>query len=132
MLRVAAVVFPVALFVGQLKGFVAVAEVRPPPQDVGEALEAWDRIKHSNDVSELEAFIARYKDTFLAKLTVGSSSWAADALSDLTWSSRQRHCRHLGDLRVVPASAIWEETQKNVQSDRAVFIGPRLLRLLSL
>jgi len=54
--------------VGLLKGFVAAAEVGPPPHDVGEALEAWDRIKRSNDVSELEAFIARNKDTFLAKL----------------------------------------------------------------
>lgn len=68
MLRVATVVFPVALFVGLLKGFIAVAEVRPSPPDVGEALEAWDRIKRSNDASELEAFIARSKDTFLAKL----------------------------------------------------------------
>jgi len=54
--------------VGPPKGFVAVAEVGPPPQDVGEALEAWDRIKRSNDKSELEAFIARDKATFLAKL----------------------------------------------------------------
>jgi hypothetical protein len=64
MLRAATVVFLIALF----SSLVAVAEVGPPPQDVGEALEAWDRIKHSNDVSELEAFIARYKDAFLAKL----------------------------------------------------------------
>jgi hypothetical protein len=57
-----------AVEVGPLNGFVAFAEVRPPRQDVGEALEAWDRIKHSNDASELEAIIARDKTTFLAKL----------------------------------------------------------------
>jgi hypothetical protein len=84
MLQFAAAVFLVALFsshahaepgdnqsfteVGPLKAFVAVAEVGPPPQDVGEELKAWDRIKRSNDVSELEAYIARYKDTFLANL----------------------------------------------------------------
>ena len=66
--RAPAVGFLVALFVGPLKGFVAIAEVGSPPQDVGEALEDWDRIKHSNDVSELEAFIARSKDAFLANL----------------------------------------------------------------
>jgi hypothetical protein len=54
--------------VGPLNGFVAVAEVGPPRRDIGEALEAWVRIKHSNDVSELEAIIARDKTTFLAKL----------------------------------------------------------------
>lgn len=53
---------------GPRKGILAVAEVGPPPQDVGDALEAWDRIKRSIDVSELEAFVARYKDTFLANL----------------------------------------------------------------
>jgi hypothetical protein len=84
MLQFAAAVFLVALFssqahaepgdnqsfteVGPLTAFVAVAEVGPPPQDVGEELKAWDRIKRSNDVSELEAYIARYKDTFLANL----------------------------------------------------------------
>ena len=54
--------------VGTLKAVVHVAEVGPPPQDVGEELRVWDQIKRSNDVSELEAFIARYKDTFLANL----------------------------------------------------------------
>jgi len=54
--------------VGPLKGVVHVGEVGPPPQDVGEELKVWDQIKRSNDVSELEAFIARYKDTFLANL----------------------------------------------------------------
>jgi len=86
MMRAATVVFLVALVLSHAraepgiailiddpsnaapKGFVAVAEVGPPPQDVGEALEAWDRIKRSNDKSELEAFIARDKATFLAKL----------------------------------------------------------------
>jgi len=53
---------------GQLKGLVAVAEVDPPPNDVGDVLLAWDRIKRSNDVSELQAFVARYKDAFLANL----------------------------------------------------------------
>jgi len=73
MLRTAAVVFLIASLtaggVGPLKGFVAIAEVGSSPQDVGEALEAWDRIKRSNDVSELKAFIARYKgNTFLTRL----------------------------------------------------------------
>jgi len=54
--------------VDPLKGVVHVGEVGPPPQDVGEELRVWDQIKRSNDVSELEAFIARYKDTFLANL----------------------------------------------------------------
>src|SRR5262249_54604915 len=63
MMRAATVVFLVALVLSHAraepgiailiddpinaapKGFVAVAEVGPPPQDVGEALEAWDRIK---------------------------------------------------------------------------------------
>jgi hypothetical protein len=54
--------------VGPLKGFIAVAEVGPPPEDVGAILWAWDHIKSSNDVSELEAFVARYKGTFLAEL----------------------------------------------------------------
>jgi F-type H+-transporting ATPase subunit a len=72
MLRAAAVVVLVTLFtaggVGSPK-FGAIAEVGSPPQDVGEALEALDRIKHSNDVSELKAFIVRYKgNTFLTKL----------------------------------------------------------------
>src|SRR5262245_14623938 len=53
---------------GQLKGSVAVAEVDAPPRDVGDLLVAWDRIKRSSDVSELEAFVALYKDTFLANL----------------------------------------------------------------
>jgi hypothetical protein len=87
MVRAAAVVFFVALLrsqalapddllngsqrfaeTGQPKGFVEVAETDPPPQDVGEELKAWDRIKRSNGVSELEAYVARYKDKFLANL----------------------------------------------------------------
>ena len=52
---------------GARNAFVA-AEAGPPPQDVGEELKTWDRIKRSNDVSELEALIARHKDTFLANL----------------------------------------------------------------
>ena len=75
MVRAAAVAFLVALLPphalvpdGLRNGLVAVAEVDPPPQDVGEELKTWDRIKRSNDVSELEAFVARYKDTFLANL----------------------------------------------------------------
>ena len=84
MRRCAAVVFLVALFpshgqgepgirsyvaeVGQLKGFIAVAEVGSPPADVGPTLWAWDHIKSSNNVSELEAFEVRYKGSFLAEL----------------------------------------------------------------
>jgi hypothetical protein len=84
MLQAAAVVFLLALFsshahaepgdnqtateAGARNALVAVAEVGPPPQDVGEELKTWDRIKRSNDVSELEALIARHKDTFLANL----------------------------------------------------------------
>ena len=54
--------------IGPPKRFVAIAEIGPPPRDVGDALDDWDRIKRSNDVSELEAIIARDKTTFLAKL----------------------------------------------------------------
>jgi len=54
--------------IGPPKRFVAIAEIGPPPRDVGDALDDWDRIKRSNDVSELEAFVARYKDAFLANL----------------------------------------------------------------
>jgi hypothetical protein len=84
MLQAAAVIFLLALFsshanaeprgnqnfteVGSMNALVAVAEVGPPSQDVGEELKTWDRIKRSNDVSELEALIARHKDTFLANL----------------------------------------------------------------
>jgi len=89
MLRGADVVFLVALFsspaqaepdsrlngnqsyateTGPPKEFVAIAEIAPPPRDVGDALDDWDRIKRSNDVFELEAFVARYKDAFLANL----------------------------------------------------------------
>ena len=84
MRRCVAVVFLVALFpshgqgepgirsyvaeVGPLKGFVAVAEVDSPPADVGATLWAWDHIKSSNNVSELEAFVVRYKGSFLAEL----------------------------------------------------------------
>jgi hypothetical protein len=84
MRRCAAVVFLVALFpshgqaeagipsyvaeAAPLKGFIAVAEVGSPPQDVGATLWAWDHIKTSNNVSELEAFVVRYKGSFLAEL----------------------------------------------------------------
>jgi hypothetical protein len=103
MLRGADVVFLVALFsshaqaepncplngnqsyateTGPPKGFVAIAEIGPPPRDVGDPLDDWDRIKRSNDVSELEAFVARYKDAFLADHRgAGSSSGAAKAVS---------------------------------------------------
>lgn len=83
MRRSAAVVFLVALFPPQgqaepgvlrcvaqadpLQG-VAVAEVGSPPQEVGATLWAWDHIKSSNNVSELEALVARYKGSFLAEL----------------------------------------------------------------
>jgi hypothetical protein len=50
------------------KGFLAVADVGSPPEDVGATLWAWDHIKSSNNVSELEAFVARYKGSFLAEL----------------------------------------------------------------
>ena len=84
MRRSAAVVFLVGLFpsaglagpgmrsyvadLEPLKGFMAVAEVGSPPGDVGATLWAWDHIKSSNNVSELEAFVARYKGSFLAEL----------------------------------------------------------------
>lgn len=80
----AAVVFLVALFpvhgqaepgiqrcvakVDPLTKCIAVAEVGAPAEDVGATLWAWDHIKSSNNVSELEAFVARYKGTFLAEL----------------------------------------------------------------
>ena len=51
-----------------LQGGIAVAEVGSPPQDVGAILWAWDHIKSSNNVSELEAFVARYQGSFLAEL----------------------------------------------------------------
>jgi len=81
MLQAPAVVFLLAIFSAHAHAepganqnftedgaFVAVAEVGPPPQDVGEELKTWDRIKRSNDVSELEALIARHKDTFFANI----------------------------------------------------------------
>jgi hypothetical protein len=81
MLQAVAVVFLLPLIVShehaepggnqsftEVSPLVAVAEVGPPPQDVGEELKTWDRIKRSNDVSELETLIARHKDTFLANL----------------------------------------------------------------
>jgi hypothetical protein len=54
--------------VNPLEGLIAVAEVSSPPIDVGATLWAWDHIKSSNNVSELEAFVARYKGSFLAEL----------------------------------------------------------------
>jgi len=84
MLQAAAIIFLLALFssqahaepggkqsfteVGPLNAPVAVPEIGRPPPDVGEELKTWDRIKRSKDVSELEALIARHKDTFLANL----------------------------------------------------------------
>ena len=83
MLRGAAVVFLVASFpthgqaggiqssfaqVYPRQGYIAVAEVGSPPQKVGATLRAWDHIKSSNDVSELEEFVACYKGSFLAEL----------------------------------------------------------------
>jgi len=84
MRRGAAVVFLVASFpaygvaepgmqsyvtaVDPLKGLIAVAEVSSPPEDVGATLWAWDHIKSSNNVPELEAIVARYKGSFLAEL----------------------------------------------------------------
>jgi hypothetical protein len=49
-------------------GFIAVAEVGSPPPDIGATLWAWDHIKSSNNVSELEALVTRYKGSFLAEL----------------------------------------------------------------
>jgi len=84
MLRGAAVIFLVAVLpshglrepaiqsyfahVDLLKGFIAVAEVGSPPEEVGATLWAWDRIKTSNDVPELEGFVSRYEGSFLAEL----------------------------------------------------------------
>jgi len=50
------------------EGLIAVAEVSLPPNDVGATLWAWDHIKSSNNVSELQAFVARYEGSFLAEL----------------------------------------------------------------
>jgi hypothetical protein len=84
MRRSAAVVFLIALFpppgeaepgvlrclaeADLLQGGIAVAQVGSPPEDVGATLWAWDHIKSSNNVPELEAFAARYKGSFLAEL----------------------------------------------------------------
>jgi hypothetical protein len=54
--------------VDPLNGLIAVAEVSSPPDDVGARLWAWDHIKSSSNVPELEAFAARYQGSFLAEL----------------------------------------------------------------
>src|SRR5215510_12369954 len=87
--------------VGPLKAVVDVSEVAPPPQNVGEELKVWDQIKRSNDVSELEAIIARYKDTFLANLA-------------------RRRIEQLNRKRVVlpPQAALWDRQDRNVRTLR--------------
>jgi uncharacterized caspase-like protein len=40
----------------------------PAPVRLSEAAEAWDRAKDTNSTALLEAFIARYKDTFFAEM----------------------------------------------------------------
>ena len=39
-----------------------------PPMRLSEAAEAWDRAKDGTSVTALEAFVARYKDTYYADL----------------------------------------------------------------
>jgi hypothetical protein len=50
-------------------GEVTKAPAPPPtPARLSEAAEAWDRTKDITNIGVLEAFIARFKDTFLAEL----------------------------------------------------------------
>src|SRR5262245_2734826 len=50
-------------------GEVTKAPAPPPtPARLSEAAEAWDRTKDTTKIGVLEAFIARFKDTFLAEL----------------------------------------------------------------
>src|SRR5262245_38078020 len=48
--------------------YLAGAPSTQAPSYVGEAAEAWERAKDAANVTLLEAFIARYKDTFYAEL----------------------------------------------------------------
>jgi formylglycine-generating enzyme required for sulfatase activity len=47
---------------------VAAPQTQPEPARLSEAAEAWDRTKDTTNVSILEVFIGRYKDTFYADL----------------------------------------------------------------
>src|SRR5262245_11852520 len=68
-----------------------------PQSQFSEAAEAWDRTKETTNISVIEAFIARYRDTFFAEL-------AKSRIEELSAKNREQMVRQEAASPPVPPS----------------------------
>jgi hypothetical protein len=107
-----------------------------PAWRLSEAAEVWDRTKDTTNSTVLEAFIARYKDTFYAELArarleelktkraavvpprPATPCQGVETLVDnkrrcLKWSETFKDCRECPEMMVVPAGAFMMGSEEN-------------------